>query len=715
MGGRSAGAPRLLSAALALALLPVGATAAAVIDAPGDPAAPGLQVLPLHATSAAASAEQDSRLELSPTPTRPFTTLGVTWSHSREVQVTEVLVRTRSARTGQWTGWAELPVEPADSSPSAGRDGTTAMYVGGSDGVEARVTARGGREPVDLRVDLVDPGPAPAGASLRSAAVTGLGGARVIPREQWGADPQAQCDQTAERAGQVVLVSRSLATSDYTRPEAAAVVRGLQAFDMLSRGWCDLGAAYVVDRFGRSFAGRTAPAGTPVAGQGNPGFDASAVGVAVLAADPAAAPTTAQVAGMVPLVAGLLAPAHADPAGSTVVVAGPGSALHAPGEQVRSDVISDRRSAVGGGALDGPTDRALAQLRRRVANAMPGALVAPAASTSSLRLGVDERLTVQARVLGPQEWSLVVRDPEGAVVRLVEGSARTELEASWDLRDDEGALVAPGRYQVTLTGRAAGRNGRPWTTEVELMGPGRPAEEPGPPESGAIWAPAPGTAWQWQLQGDLDLTVDVPVYDLDGFTTSRETVAALRSAGRHSICYLSVGAWEDWRPDAGRFPEEVLGADNGWPGERWLDIRRIDVLAPVLRERIAMCRAKGFEAVEPDNVDGYVNDSGFPLTPGDQLRFNRWLADEVHRQGMSVGLKNDLDQVQELVHDFDFAVNEQCFEFSECEQLLPFVRAGKAVLHVEYDVPAERFCGQVPAGFSSMQKRLDLDAWRRAC
>jgi hypothetical protein len=324
-------------------------------------------------------------------------------------------------------------------------------------------------------------------------------------------------------------------------------------------------------------------------------------------------------------------------------------------------------------------------------------------------------------VLGPQEWELVVQDGQGAVVRLLEGSARTAIEASWDLRDDDGALVAPGRYRVTLTGRADGRNGRPWTTEVELMGAasppggGTPSPTPGPPGTGELWSPAPGTTWQWQLQGDLDLSVDVPVYDLDGFTTSRETIAALRSAGKRSICYLSVGAWEDWRPDADRFPREVLGSDNGWEGERWLDIRRIDLLAPVLRERIAMCRDKGFDAVEPDNVDGYVNDSGFPLTAGDQLRFNRWLADEVHRQGMSVGLKNDLDQVPALVHDFDFAVNEQCFEFSECDALLPFVRAGKAVLHVEYDVPAERFCGQVPSGFSSMQKRLDLDAWRRPC
>ena len=276
---------------------------------------------------------------------------------------------------------------------------------------------------------------------------------------------------------------------------------------------------------------------------------------------------------------------------------------------------------------------------------------------------------------------------------------------------------------VALIGRGDGWDGRPRTSEVRRLGD---AEQPGdgplpagpPPDSSradTVWSPAPGTPWQWQLQGDIDVSLDVPVYDVDGFTTSQELVTALRSVGKRSICYLSVGAWEDWRPDAARFPSEVLGADNGWPGERWVDIRRIDVLAPVLRERIAMCRAKGFDAVEPDNIDGYANHSGFPLTHGDQLRFNRWLAAEVHRHGMSVALKNDLEQVEALVDVFDFAINEQCFEFSECQRLMPFVRAGKAVLHVEYDVPTEGFCGLVPAGFSSMQKRLDLGVWRRGC
>lgn len=71
---------------------------------------------------------------------------------------------------------------------------------------------------------------------------------------------------------------------------------------------------------------------------------------------------------------------------------------------------------------------------------------------------------------------------------------------------------------------------------------------------GRIWQPAPGIDWQWQLSGRLDTGVDVPVYDIDGFDHTAATVAGLHDDGRKVICYLSTGAWEDWRPDAADFP-----------------------------------------------------------------------------------------------------------------------------------------------------------------
>ncbi|MEU1591310.1 endo alpha-1,4 polygalactosaminidase [Streptomyces sp. NPDC005708] len=243
------------------------------------------------------------------------------------------------------------------------------------------------------------------------------------------------------------------------------------------------------------------------------------------------------------------------------------------------------------------------------------------------------------------------------------------------------------------------------TTVTEDSEPGR-----------ARWQPRPGVAWQWQLSGHLDTSVDVPVYDIDGFDHSRATVTALHREGRKVVCYVSTGAWEGFRPDAKKFPKSVLGKGNGWKGERWFDIRRTDVLEPLMANRFDMCRRKGFDAVEPDNMDGYRNHTGFPLKASDQLRYNRLVARLAHERGMAVGLKNDLDQIPRLVRDFDFAVNEQCAQYGECGRLEPFTAAGKAVFHVEYELPTGRFCAESRRlKLSSMLKKYELGAWRRPC
>ena len=230
------------------------------------------------------------------------------------------------------------------------------------------------------------------------------------------------------------------------------------------------------------------------------------------------------------------------------------------------------------------------------------------------------------------------------------------------------------------------------------------------------WQPRPGLDWQWQLSGKLDTSVDVPVYDIDGFDHSAKTVAALHRDDRKVICYLSTGAWEEFRPDARKFPTSVLGRGNGWKGERWFDIRRTDILEPLMAARLDMCRDKGFDAVEPDNMDGYRNRTGFPLTAKDQLRYNRLIARLAHDRGMAVGLKNDLAQIPHLVGEFDFAVNEQCAQYEECDTLKPFIEARKAVFHVEYELPASQFCAEArELRLSSLEKKYELGTWRKAC
>ncbi|MER5813126.1 endo alpha-1,4 polygalactosaminidase [Streptomyces sp. NPDC002033] len=264
---------------------------------------------------------------------------------------------------------------------------------------------------------------------------------------------------------------------------------------------------------------------------------------------------------------------------------------------------------------------------------------------------------------------------------------------------------------LMLTGCSSDSDDDDGTPEPGPTGASTPAPAPG-----QRWQPKPGTAWQWQLSGKLDTSFDVPVYDVDGFNTSQEQVTALKRAGRRTICYISTGAWEDFRPDSGDFPEDMRGKGNGWKGERWLDVRRLTDLERLMGKRFDMCRDKGFDAVEPDNMDAYHNDSGFPVTADDQLKFNRMIAKLAHDRGLAVGLKNDLDQIPQLVGDYDFAVNEQCAQYHECDELTPFVRADKAVFHVEYELSADRFCARSKElKLSSLEKKLELGPWRKAC
>lgn len=237
----------------------------------------------------------------------------------------------------------------------------------------------------------------------------------------------------------------------------------------------------------------------------------------------------------------------------------------------------------------------------------------------------------------------------------------------------------------------------------------------------AVWRPSIGSTWQWQLTGlPVDLSIDAQVYDIDLFENDASVVAALHARGRKVICYLSAGTWEDWRPDKDQFPRGVVGrAYQGWQGERWLDIRQIEQLAPIMRARLDLCKQKGFDAVEADNMDAFNNNSGFPLTADDQLRYNQWFAREAHQRGLSIGLKNDPDQASELEPYFNWALTEDCFAEGWCTQMLPFINAGKVVFAAEYTdsgISFEKACIQAEAlGFSLILKKRDLNAYRKTC
>ncbi len=232
-----------------------------------------------------------------------------------------------------------------------------------------------------------------------------------------------------------------------------------------------------------------------------------------------------------------------------------------------------------------------------------------------------------------------------------------------------------------------------------------------------IWTPAPGTTWYWQISCPgsqnppcVNMNQPVQIYDIGGFDNTAATVSALHARGVKVLCYMDAGTWENWRPDAGQFPASVKGKNNGWPGEKWLDIRQASILDPIMESRALLCQSKGFDGIEWDNVDGYSNSTGFTLTPANQITYNSFLANYTHSLGLSAALKNDTGQVSALQPLFDLAVDEQCFQYAECDTETPFINAGKAVLEVEYKLATSKFCARANAmKFSAAKAGLNLD------
>ena len=254
-----------------------------------------------------------------------------------------------------------------------------------------------------------------------------------------------------------------------------------------------------------------------------------------------------------------------------------------------------------------------------------------------------------------------------------------------------------------------------------------------------IFIPPANSTFDWNLQ-DVDENTpfadDIQIVDIDAFTTSKETVDSLHKKGKRVIAYLSVGSWEVYRPDKDTFPEEILGKKYpGWEDERLLNIKRLDLLAPIMIKRFEMIKEKGFDGIEPDNMDVYSWDSetnytGFSLTLEDGKKYADWLIQEAHKRGLSIGQKNSGELSKEYASKFDWALSENAFILGTEDEMKPYTEEGKAVFTTEYTdnsedtnktpYTQEDFIAQVCQKadllqYTAILKRRDLDSYLIRC
>jgi endo-alpha-1,4-polygalactosaminidase (GH114 family) len=238
------------------------------------------------------------------------------------------------------------------------------------------------------------------------------------------------------------------------------------------------------------------------------------------------------------------------------------------------------------------------------------------------------------------------------------------------------------------------------------------------------WKPKAGLSFDWVLSpvSTADL-FSTEVVDVDGFETSREVINSLHSQGKKVIAYVSVGTIEKRRPDSSLLSQEVIGkVYTEWPDEKWLDIRQIKKLKPWLRARLTMIQQKGFDAIEPDNLDGYSNDTGFPLTKADLKNYCDTLISMAHSMGLGIGQKNVPELSVEYSTRFDWALTEDAFYQGWENEMSPYIEKNKPVFATEYSdmISQQKFeneiCPQAKAKmYTPLYKQRMLTKWSYFC
>jgi hypothetical protein len=414
--------------------------------------------------------------------TRPFSLMGVTWAPDPAVGEVEVLVRHRSS--GRWSDWEGVEAD-SDDAPDAGtadtrgpgfRLGTAPIWTGPSDGVQVRVNALSGAKPRDVRIELVDPGTSPADAWVDGPRDQARGEApqpQIITREQWGADESIRRGRPSYNSTvKVGFVHHTASSNDYTREQAAAMVRGIYAYHVKSNGWSDIGYNYLVDRYGRAYEGRAGGLDSFVIGAHTGGFNSDSFGVSLLGDFSSVAPDTATVGMLTDVLAWKLGTAYRDPLAKAVLTSqGGGTSKYAAGQKATFDVVSGHRDA-GSTSCPGATTYArMGTIREQVAQKVGATFVDPVVTGGVQHpRGGRGPVTATARTLGTFDWTSTVEAADGTVLRTASGRNDTgePVAVSWDLTDPQGGSVRPGRYVLRLTGSRDGERARPYQVQVEV-------------------------------------------------------------------------------------------------------------------------------------------------------------------------------------------------------------------------------------------------------
>jgi len=344
----------------------------------------------------------------------------------------------------------------------------------------------------------------------------------IVPRLSWGADESIRRAPPlfADRI-RFSVVHHTAGQNDYSRAQAAAIVKGIQLYHVQGNGWNDIGYNFLVDRFGTIYEGRFGGAERNVIGAHAQGFNTGSVGVALLGSYGSTAPTRAAEDAIAQLLSWRLDLAHVDPTAALTFVSG-GSNRFPSGLPVLMRGVSGHRDA---GFTECPGNQLYGRLNSLAAAAAQ--LDQPKIYEPRVESG-EGFVRLRARLSSSQPWVVTVADAGKLEVARRTGSG-TSVDWTWD-----STLVPAGRYTWTIRSGSA----RPATGPLRIGGTTTPlAIQEITATPGAITPNGDGQGDSAVLGFRLTVAanVTVEVADETGFTTLTLVDRMWTRAGKHTV------------------------------------------------------------------------------------------------------------------------------------------------------------------------------------
>lgn len=224
----------------------------------------------------------------------PFSMIAVTWPAERDLSAT--FIRAQRA-DGSWGPWFDA--DKVDEPSATGRTGTDLIYVeptstvqvfvAGVDLVSPDPAAHAGTQGLDVVfIDggtqaTAQPGEQPGGIAPVAETAASDGMPPVVSRAGWGADESLRCmEPTIDDHVSAVAIHHTAGSNNYTREQAAGVVRGIYQYHARTLGWCDIGYNALVDKFGTIYEGRAGGLNKAVQGAHVGGFNQNTWGISMM-------------------------------------------------------------------------------------------------------------------------------------------------------------------------------------------------------------------------------------------------------------------------------------------------------------------------------------------------------------------------------------------------------------------------------------------------